>query len=207
MSWDLWAYRPDPADTSARHTLGTVAEVRSLVEQTLSVEWQGPFWCLFQGEEFTIEINVGDQNSQPDDPVDQIEFEVRGGGDPLPVLAGFARQHGLVLEDLASGELLDLEQPSDAGWKSFQAARDCAVEHAREKYGAVEPATDAGEFRATRVWYSGTNDPIKGTIAPEDLELLQVCDRPREVVDAVFAFYESRGFEPSAKEQEILLEL
>jgi hypothetical protein len=45
------------------------------------------------------------------------------------------------------------------------------------------------------------------TIDPADLELVRVCDEPKDVVDAIFAHYEVRGFEPSAAEQEILLEL
>jgi hypothetical protein len=45
------------------------------------------------------------------------------------------------------------------------------------------------------------------TIDPTDLDLIKLCDDPQEVVDAIFAHYEVRGFEPSAAEQEILLEL
>jgi uncharacterized protein (TIGR00730 family) len=47
----------------------------------------------------------------------------------------------------------------------------------------------------------------EGTISPEDLDLFKVLDEPKEVVDAIFAHYQSRDFEPSAEEQEILLEL
>jgi len=47
----------------------------------------------------------------------------------------------------------------------------------------------------------------EGMISPEDLDLLQVIDEPRKVVDAIFAYYEKRGFEPSAAEREILLNL
>ncbi|WP_297528178.1 TIGR00730 family Rossman fold protein [Thiohalobacter sp.] len=46
-----------------------------------------------------------------------------------------------------------------------------------------------------------------GTISPEDLDLFRILDEPAEVVDAIFDYYESRGFEPSAEEQEILLDL
>jgi len=46
-----------------------------------------------------------------------------------------------------------------------------------------------------------------GTIAGEDMELFKVLDKPDEVVDAIFSHYEHRGFEPSAEEQEILLDL
>ncbi len=56
-----------------------------------------------------------------------------------------------------------------------------------------------GWFRETLV--------AEGTISPEDLELFQVLDKPREVVDAIFNHYEQRGFEPSAEEKEILLDL
>lgn len=45
------------------------------------------------------------------------------------------------------------------------------------------------------------------TISPDDLELFKVIDDPKEVVNAIFNHYESRGFEPSAEEREILLDL
>ena len=47
----------------------------------------------------------------------------------------------------------------------------------------------------------------EGMIAPEDMELIQVIDEPAEVVDAIFKYYETRGFEPSAAEREIQLNL
>jgi len=39
-------------------------------------------------------------------------------------------------------------------------------------------------------------------ISPEDMDLIQVIDDPKEVVKAIFKYYESRGFEPSAAERE-----
>ena len=47
----------------------------------------------------------------------------------------------------------------------------------------------------------------EGMIDPADMDLLQVIDEPQRVVDAIFAFYEKRGFEPSPDEREILLNL
>jgi len=47
----------------------------------------------------------------------------------------------------------------------------------------------------------------EGTIDPEDMNLFKVLDKPQDVVDAIFAHYEKRGFEPSPSEQEILLDL
>ncbi len=47
----------------------------------------------------------------------------------------------------------------------------------------------------------------EGMINPEDMDLIQVIDEPQQVVDAIFQHYETRGFEPSPQEREILLNL
>ena len=39
------------------------------------------------------------------------------------------------------------------------------------------------------------------------MDLIQVIDQPEEVVEAIFRHYEARGFQPSAQEREILLNL
>ena len=44
-------------------------------------------------------------------------------------------------------------------------------------------------------------------IAPEDMQLLQVLDRPEEIVDAIFDHYATRGFAPLPSEHELLLNL
>ena len=46
-----------------------------------------------------------------------------------------------------------------------------------------------------------------GTIDAADVDLIRVIDEPQGVVDAIFEFYEKRGFEPSDAEREILLNL
>jgi len=46
-----------------------------------------------------------------------------------------------------------------------------------------------------------------GTIAAQDMGLIQVRDQPEEIVKAIFEHYETRSLEPSEAEQEILLEL
>jgi uncharacterized protein (TIGR00730 family) len=47
----------------------------------------------------------------------------------------------------------------------------------------------------------------EGVISRDDLDLIKVIDDPKTVVDAIFAYYEGRGFEPSAAEREIQLSL
>ncbi|MBI2307987.1 MAG: TIGR00730 family Rossman fold protein [Rhodocyclales bacterium] len=47
----------------------------------------------------------------------------------------------------------------------------------------------------------------EGMISPEDMDLIQVLDKPEEIVEAIFKHYETRGFAPSADERELLLNL
>lgn len=62
-------------------------------------------------------------------------------------------------------------------------------------------------------YWSGLMDWIRGTLVaekmidPTDVDLIQVVDRPEEVVNAIFDHYEKRGFEPSAREREAHLNL
>lgn len=44
-------------------------------------------------------------------------------------------------------------------------------------------------------------------ISPSDLDLIQVIDKPEEVVEAIFKHYETRGFVPLPSEHEMLLNL
>jgi predicted Rossmann-fold nucleotide-binding protein len=46
-----------------------------------------------------------------------------------------------------------------------------------------------------------------GMIDANECGLLQVVNEPREVLHAIFDFYEKRGFEPSPAEREALLNL
>ncbi|MDR2876524.1 MAG: TIGR00730 family Rossman fold protein [Chromatiales bacterium] len=46
-----------------------------------------------------------------------------------------------------------------------------------------------------------------GAINADDCKLYQIVDEPKQVIDAIFSFYERRTFEPSAEEREVLLDL
>lgn len=46
-----------------------------------------------------------------------------------------------------------------------------------------------------------------GTISPEDLDLIQILDTPKAIVDAIFQHYELRGFEPTDDERELAKKL
>ena len=47
----------------------------------------------------------------------------------------------------------------------------------------------------------------EGVISSTDLDLFIMLDKPQDVLDAIFRYYESSGFEPSAEEEETQLNL
>jgi uncharacterized protein (TIGR00730 family) len=47
----------------------------------------------------------------------------------------------------------------------------------------------------------------EGMASPDDLDLIQVIDHPKDIVDAIFKHYESRGFKLSPAERKIQLYL
>jgi uncharacterized protein (TIGR00730 family) len=55
-------------------------------------------------------------------------------------------------------------------------------------------------------WFSSTL-VTEGVINKEDLDLIQIIDEPKQIANAIFEHYESCGFEPSAAEAEVLLDL
>lgn len=55
-------------------------------------------------------------------------------------------------------------------------------------------------------WFASTMVD-EGVISKEDLDLIKIIDDPKQIANAIFEHYESRGFEPSAEEAEALLQL
>ena len=64
-----------------------------------------------------------------------------------------------------------------------------------------------------RAFWQGLMDWIRNTLVEEhminakDLELKQILDEPAEIVEAIFSFYENRGFLPTREEREKMLNL
>jgi len=47
----------------------------------------------------------------------------------------------------------------------------------------------------------------EGMIDAADLDLLQIIDEPQAIVDAIFRYYETRGFQPTKAERDMMLNL
>lgn len=137
MSWDIMVYgfrgAPPPVDEwdddSAREALGSSAEVRSKIDASLpGVDWSDPEWGVFEGNEFSFEFNLDDEES-----IDSFMIHVRGGGDAVATLLKVAVPNGWSLYDLSTDEWIDPKDPSNAGWEDFQAFRDRALGDTRNE--------------------------------------------------------------------------
>ncbi len=60
-------------------------------------------------------------------------LHVRGGGDAISAITKFAQPQGWSALDCSTGEFLDFENPSQAGWEGFQAYRDKFVEKFKDE--------------------------------------------------------------------------
>jgi len=64
-----------------------------------------------------------------------------------------------------------------------------------------------------RAFWHGLLDWVSGTLVGEhmigekDIELMQILEEPAEIVEAIFNFYENRGFTPTREEREKMLNL
>jgi hypothetical protein len=137
MSWDvvilnMRANTPSTLnhiEESDYAPLGPAAEVRQHVSLLLpGVDWSNPTWGIYGEDGFSIEFNVGKE-----DPIESMMLHVRGSGDAIAAITRFAKPLGLSALDCSTGEFLDLENPSQAGWRGFQAYRDKVIEHYRDK--------------------------------------------------------------------------
>ncbi len=64
-----------------------------------------------------------------------------------------------------------------------------------------------GDFWRGLVDWFQTTLVREGVISPEDMDLIQIIDKPEDVVDAIFKHYEARCFGPLPREHEMLLNL
>jgi uncharacterized protein (TIGR00730 family) len=64
-----------------------------------------------------------------------------------------------------------------------------------------------GSFWRGLLDWMRTSLVAEGMIAAGDLALMQVIEEPEAVVEAIFAFYEGRGFQPTREERQKMLNL
>jgi hypothetical protein len=100
--------------------MGEAHDVRTRISESLpDVDWSDPARGLLISEEYSIKFGL-----QEDGVVESLMLIVRGGGDPVEAIARLCAANGWAALDTSTGEFMDLQQPSRAGWESFQAFRD-----------------------------------------------------------------------------------
>ncbi len=191
MTWDFWVYRklptrPGDQEPQLAH-LGTVKEVRAMVENSMKVIWRGPFWCVHSGDGFEIEFDVGGIDSKETDMLDSINAVVRGRGDPLTVLVEFSRKNRLTLCDLTTGEELEFFSQAETDTPIQKAVEQLKGQHHEEgdevlaDLGAATPVADGDVASYTYFWANPGSEPhnfialegnelLIGSVAPETLE-------------------------------------
>jgi hypothetical protein len=130
MSWDILVLNyqgappEDPDDESVESLpLGKPVVVRQSISDHLPrVDWSDPTWGIYETDTFSFEFNMGDE-----DPIEDIMVHVRGGGEVIPALMAFANPNQWSLLDCSTGEFLDPQHPSSAGWEAFQVYRDQVI--------------------------------------------------------------------------------
>lgn len=110
-------------------TMGPAEEVRTRISDSFeSVDWTDESWGIYIGDGFSIEFAIGS-----DPIVEQMTLFVRGGGDAVTSIAGFCRANQWYAFDIDSGDYIDLENPSDEGFRAFQKYRDRVLESYKNK--------------------------------------------------------------------------
>jgi hypothetical protein len=100
--------------------MGSGDEVRARISAHLpAVDWSDPTWGLYGGDGFSFELSVG-----PEEPIKHFAVHVRGSGDPIADLLRFAVPNGWHLVDWSTGDFIEHQSPSYAGWEGWQAYRD-----------------------------------------------------------------------------------
>lgn len=139
MSWDVMIFNTRGDKTppieqfqeSDYEPLGPAAIVRRRLSELLpGIDWSDATWGIFEGNGFSIEFNVGN-----DDPIDNMMLHIRGGGDAVAAIVTFARPLGWSALDCSTSVFLDLDNPSQAGWEGFQSFRDKIIEKNRDNDG------------------------------------------------------------------------
>lgn len=129
MSWDV-LFQPLPpgvrsiAEIPEDFAPGALCTRAELIEKVRAiapmVDFRDPAWGVIEGDDFSIEINVGDE-----DPVGGFMLHVRGSDGALGVIRLLSEALGCAPIDCSEGELLDLHTPDvAAGLRAWRAFRD-----------------------------------------------------------------------------------
>ena len=145
MSWDvvLMSVAPEiinssdlPKDFSS--TLGTLSDVLARLKQVLpSIDLSDPAWGLLDGQDFSIEFNIG-----KNDPVESIMLHVRGSESAIIPIEHLCRETKWRAMGMNDCEFIDFSKDPSLGLRGWQAfsAKVIAAEKAKGSFVVENPS-------------------------------------------------------------------
>jgi hypothetical protein len=113
-------------DSSGSEKVASMESQGIEVPDVLREHWlrsRGAHQGLIEGDEFTIEFHLGEDDAA----VVAVGINVRGSGDPMPVLQRLMRIEGWKVVDLNG------RPPTADSWQSFRTWRDDAIEQTKDE--------------------------------------------------------------------------
>ncbi|MCA9075999.1 MAG: hypothetical protein KDA93_13310, partial [Planctomycetaceae bacterium] len=110
-------------------SLGTVSEIQDMVNDSFSTtkwsdEQHGHYVAI--DESFTMSFFISSENE-----TQGMVIDVRGGRESIPAVVEFARKNDLQLFD-CSATWMNLDDPSDEGWRGYDSLRRSALNERSE---------------------------------------------------------------------------
>jgi hypothetical protein len=126
MSWDVYAQDFGPYKTFEEipndFAPGPIGKRSEIIEKILAIvpfaEFSDPEWLVIDADEFSIEINMSDE-----EVLDAITFHIRGGGDAGECVASILKSLGLRAHDSGTGDFFNMDAP-DEGFAKWRELRD-----------------------------------------------------------------------------------
>jgi len=122
MSWDLFV-------GSQSGPIGTLDAIRQKIDAVLpGTDWEDPLCGVLEHAGYVLEFQLlggegaeeVDEENEAEAALDGFVISVRGQGEPLRTIVKLCQAYGWSLADTGSGEEIDLDNPSDEGWREFQ---------------------------------------------------------------------------------------
>jgi hypothetical protein len=128
MSWDIFvqdlpadaeSVADIPRDYSGK-PIGPRAELIEKIRQVVpSADFSDPSWGFIEGETFSIEVNVGE-----DEITESFAFHVRGGEEAVGVVAAILSHLDLRAIDGQTGEFFEWGEEALQSFRRWKAFRD-----------------------------------------------------------------------------------
>ena len=150
MSWQVVVLNmtggsPRPNEDVAEDrclVLGTASDIRERVTGSFpGTQWSRPLEGHFvaSDESFSIHFDM-----HGEEPFRSMMMSIRGGREALPAITRFAKRNGWSLYD-CSGTWLDLDQPSDEGWRGYNQLRQAYLARKLKENGECESRPRASD--------------------------------------------------------------